>query len=43
MMPRSYLEDMAWEYNSATEIGEYQVAAGGWDEPNSGFFSICNT
>ena len=43
MMPRSYLEDMAWEYSSATEIGGQQVAAGGWDEPNSGFFSICNT
>ena len=43
MVPRSYLEDMAWEYSSATEIGGQQVAAGGWDEPNSGFFSICNT
>ena len=30
MMPRSCLEDMAWEYNSATEIGGQQVAAGGW-------------
>jgi len=30
MMPRSYLEDMAWEYSSATEIGGQQVAAGGW-------------
>ena len=29
MVPRSCLEDMAWEYNSATEIGEYQVPAGG--------------
>jgi len=29
MMPRSCLEDMAWEYNSATEIGGQQVAAGG--------------
>ena len=43
MMPRSCLEDMAWEYNSATEIGGQQVAAGGWDEPNNRFFSICNT
>ena len=30
MMPRSCLKDMAWEYNSATEIGGQQVAAGGW-------------
>lgn len=30
MMPRSCLEDMTWEYSSTTEIGEYQVAAGGW-------------
>ena len=30
MVPRSCLEDMAWEHSGATEIGEYQVAAGGW-------------
>ena len=30
MLPRSCLEDMAWRHSSTTEIGEYQVAAGGW-------------
>ena len=43
MMPRSCLEDMAWEYGSATEIGEYQVAAGGWGGAARRFVSICNS
>ena len=30
MLPRSCLEDMAWGHGGTTEIGEYQVAAGGW-------------
>ena len=30
MVPRSCLEDMAWEHGDATEIGGQQVAAGGW-------------
>jgi hypothetical protein len=34
---------MAWEYNSATEIGEYQVPAGGWDGAARRFVSICNS
>ena len=43
MMPRSCLEDMAWEYNSATEIGGQQVAAGGWGRAARRFISICNS
>ena len=47
MVPRSCLEDMAWEYNSATEIGGQQVAAGGWDGVARRFarrfISICNS
>ena len=42
MMPRSCLEDMAWGYDSTTKIGEYQVAAGGWDGAARRFVSICN-
>ena len=42
MMPRSCLEDMAWGHSGTTEIGEYQVAAGGWGGPGRGFVSICN-
>ncbi|WP_368146790.1 hypothetical protein, partial [Collinsella aerofaciens] len=42
MMPRSCLEDMAWEYGSATEIGGQQVAAGGWGGAACRFVSICN-
>ena len=42
MVPRSCLEDMAWEYNSATKIGEYQVAAGGWGGAARRFVPICN-
>ena len=43
MMPRSCLEDMAWRHSSTTEIGEYQVAAGGWGEAARRFVSICNS
>ena len=43
MMPRSCLEDMAWGYDSTTKIGEYQVAAGGWDGAARRFVSICNS
>ena len=43
MMPRSCLKDMAWEYNSATEIGGQQVAAGGWGGAARRFVSICNS
>ena len=43
MLPRSCLEDMAWEYNSATEIGGQQVAAGGWGRAAHRYISICNT
>ena len=43
MLPLSCLEDMAWEYNSATEIGGQQVAAGGWGRAARRFVSICNS
>ena len=43
MVPRSCLEDMAWRYSGTTEIGEYQVAAGGWGEAARRFVSICNS
>ena len=34
---------MTWEYSSTTEIGEYQVAAGGWGGAARRFISICNS
>ena len=43
MVPRSCLEDMAWEHGGTTKIGEYQVAAGGWGEAARRFVSICNS
>ena len=47
MLPRSCLEDMAWRHSSTTEIGEYQVAAGGWGRAARRFarrfISICNS
>ena len=43
MVPRSCLKDMAWEHGGTTEIGEYQVAAGGWGEAARRFVSICNS
>ena len=43
MMPRSCLEDMAWEHSGATEIGRQQVAAGGWGGAARRFVSICNS
>ena len=43
MLPRSCLEDMAWGHSGTTEIGEYQVAAGGWDGTARQFVSLCNS
>ena len=43
MMPRSCLEDMTWGYSGTTEIGEYQVTAGGWGGAARRFVSICNS
>ena len=43
MMPRSCLEDMAWGHGGTTKIGEYQVAAGGWNGAARRFVSICNS
>jgi hypothetical protein len=34
---------MAWEHGGTTEIGEYQVAAGGWGRAARRFVSICNS
>ena len=43
MLPRSCLEDMAWEHSGATEIGRQQVAAGGWGGAARRFVSIRNS
>ena len=43
MVPRSCLEDMAWEHSGATEIGRQQVAAGGWGGAARRFVSIRNS
>ena len=43
MLPRSCLEDMAWEHGGTTEIGGQRVAAGGWGGAARRFVSICNS